>query len=229
MVVGNGMIARAFREFAQDASVLIFASGVSNSMETERREFEREKTLLEAARKEHRDRLLVYIGTCSADDPERRDSPYVVHKLEMERFLEQHKSPWLVLRLPLAIGPVRGGHTLAPYLFERISRGERFQVWQGATRYPIDVDDVVRIARRLIGDPDYRNRRINVALRPYTVLAFVRIMESIVGKPALFDLLPKGSHYDIRCPELEALGAELALERDEGYLERVLRKYYAAP
>ena len=47
-------------------------------------------------------------------------------------------------------------------------------------------------------------------------------MESIVGKPAVFDLLPKGNHYAIRCPELDALSAELALEKDEGYGARVL-------
>jgi len=207
--------------------VLIYAAGVSNSDETDLSAFERERQRLIAARNRYSDRFLVYFGTCSADDPERRETPYVVHKLEMERLLEHHGSPWMVVRLPLAIGPGRSSQTLAPFLHERISRGERFQVWQHATRYPIDVHDVARITERLIRDRANWNRRINVALRAYSVLEFVRAMESILGKSAVYDVVPRGGHYEIRCPEVEALAEELALDADDGYLDRVLRKYFA--
>jgi nucleoside-diphosphate-sugar epimerase len=228
VIVGHGLLAKAFAGFEHTERVLVYAAGVSDSLETDPAAFERERKLLETARAQHPERLLVYFGTCSADDPDRRETPYVTHKLEMERVLEQHPAPWMVLRLPLAIGPVRGGHTLAPFLYERISRGERFQVWQHATRYPIDVQDVVRIAARLIPNRAHWNRKINVALRAYSILDFVRTMESIVGRPAIYELVPKGRHYEIRCPEVEALVEELALEADEGYLDRVLRKYFAA-
>ena len=227
MIVGSGMMARAFAEFGEDPKVLVFASGVSDSLETRPEAFAREKNLLEAARERHRQALLLYFGTCSADDPEQRSSAYVAHKLAMESFLEHAGGPWMVLRLPLAIGPGHRGKALAQYLYERISRGEPFEVWEHATRHPIDVADVVKIARRFIADPAHWNCRINVALRAYPVLEFVRAMESIVGKPAHYRLLPKGRPYAIRCPELEGLSGALGLDADEGYLERLLRKYYA--
>lgn len=226
MIVGHGLLAKAFAAFESTERVLVYAAGVSNSLETDQAAFEREKKLLETARAQHPDRLLVYFGTCSADDLDRRGTPYVAHKLEIERVLEQYSAPWMVLRLPLAIGPVRGGHTLAPFLHERITRGERFQVWQHATRYPIDVEDVVRIARQLMGTRNYWNRRINLALRAYPVLEFVRVLQSLIGRPAVYDLVPKGRHYEIRCPEVESLAGELALDYSDRYLERVLRKYY---
>jgi nucleoside-diphosphate-sugar epimerase len=227
MIVGHGMLAQAFSSFREDGSVLIFASGVSNSLETGPRAFARERALLLQARKEHQAKLMIYFGTCSVDDPDRRETPYVVHKLEMEAILERAQAPWMALRLPLAIGPHRHGHTLAPFLYERISRGERFEVWEHATRYPIDVEDALRVGRLFFGDRKLWNRRINVALRAFPVLEFVRVMQSIVGKRALYDLVPKGAHYPIRCPEVAALAQELNLDLSDRYLERILRKYFS--
>jgi nucleoside-diphosphate-sugar epimerase len=195
-------------------------------METRAAAFARERDLLTRARTQHADKLLLYFGTCSADDPERRDSPYVAHKLAMESFLEDAGRPWMVLRLPLAIGPGHRGRTLAQYLYDRIARGERFEVWQHATRYPVDVADALRAARHFLAAREFHNRRINVALRAFPVPEFVRIMQDIVGKRALYDLVPKGRHYAIACPEIEAAAGKLELDFSEGYLERVLRKYF---
>jgi nucleoside-diphosphate-sugar epimerase len=169
---------------------------------------------------------MLYFGTCSVEDPDQQRSPYVAHKLEMESRLERSPGPWMVLRLPLAIGPGHRGRALAQFLFDRISRGEPFDVWERATRYPVDVDDILRIARRFIADRSLWNRRINVALRAYPVPEFVRAMEAIVGKSAVCQRLPKGRHYPLVCPELAAITRELDLDVDAGYLERVLRKYY---
>jgi nucleoside-diphosphate-sugar epimerase len=229
MIVGSGMMARAFAAWRGDRDVVVFASGVSNSLETDPAAFAREKALLTETRAKHPEALLLYFGTCSVDDPDRRETPYVLHKLEIELLLEQAGAPWMVLRLPLAIGPGHRGRALAQFLYDRVSRGEAFEVLQRATRYPIDVADVVRIARRFVADRAQWNRRINVALRAYPVIEFVRVMEAIVGKRARYHLVPKGRHYAVHCPELAAIARELNLESDEGYLERVLRKYFARP
>lgn len=228
MVVGDGMMASSFSAFRGNERVVVYAAGVSNSLETDPAAFAREATRLQQVREAHPGKLMVYFGTCSVDDADRRDTPYVAHKLMMESLLERHGAPWIVLRLPLAIGPGRRGHTLAPYLYERITRGESFEVWEHSTRYPVDVADVLRIARRIIDVSANWNRRINVALRPFPVPEFVRIMESIVGKPAVYTRVPRGRHYAIDCPEVRALARELELDYSERYLERVLRKYFAA-
>ncbi len=227
MIVGSGMMARAFAAFGPDRRTLIFASGVSNSLESDPAAFRRERELLEHTRAAHPAALLVYFGTCSVHDPDRRDTPYVRHKLAMESLLERLGGDWMVLRLPLAIGPSHRSPTLAQYLHDRISRGEPFEVWANAIRYPIDVDDARRIAERLVADPAARNRRIEVALRSFPVSAFVRAMEGIVGKPARCSYVQRGEPYALECPEATRLAAELGLEIGEGYLDRVLRKYFA--
>lgn len=228
MIVGSGMMAKAFAAFEQDRRVVIFASGVSNSLETSPAAFQRERDLLLRARTAHPNALLVYFGTCSVYDPDRHDTPYVRHKQEMESLLEASSGPWLVLRLPLALGPGHRGRTLGRFLHEHILNGKPFEVWAGSTRYPIDVEDVLRIAKRLISDQSNWNRRINVALRAFSVLDFVHVMETIAGKPARYTLLSKGQHYEVDCQEIIRLAGELQLDFSAGYLERVLRKYFTA-
>ena len=229
MIVGSGMMAQAFSAFAHQPDVLVFASGVSDSMEARDAAFARERELLSHALAAHREALLLYFGTCSVYDPDRRETPYVRHKLAMEELISTAPNPWMVLRLPLAIGPGHRGNALANYLYERIQRGEPFDVWAGATRYPIDVVDTFRIASRLLADRALWRRRINVALRAYRVMDFVAILERIVAKRARYNLLHKGRPYEVHCPELASLAGELQLDMSEGYLEKVLRKYFRGP
>lgn len=220
------MMARAFSAFGGRADVVIFASGVSNSLETDSAAFSREKALLEQVRKDNPAALLVYCGTCSADDPELRDTPYVRHKLAMESLLSASDGPWLVLRIPLAIGRNSRSRTLAQFLHERIARGQPFEVWEGAARFPIDVEDIFRIGSRFIDDPALWNRRINVALRSFPVRDFVSVMERIVGRKANCTLVRRGRRYELACPEALQVARELDLDLGEQYLEKLLRKYF---
>lgn len=221
------MIATAFSGFIPDNSVVVFASGVSDSSEMREAAFDREKALLRRTRAENAGKLLVYFGTCSVADSDKRDTPYVLHKIAMERLLQESGDPWMVLRVPLAIGPMHRSRTLAQFLYEQISNERPFEVWTGATRYPIDVADAVRISSLFIEQPSFWNRHINLALRAFPVLEFVRSMERIVGKPARCELIPKGEHYNLSCPEVAAVASRIGLDFSEQYLDKVLRKYFS--
>src|SRR5882672_4521886 len=161
MVVGSGMMAQAFSAYAKNPRIVIFASGVSDSLETDSRAFSREQSLLAEVRNANSRALLVYFSTCSIEDAERRNTPYVKHKLAMESYLAKFPGQWLVFRLPLVIGHGHRGATFAQFLYRKISRGESFEVWANATRYPIDVDDVLAVAREFIEHRQSFNRRIN--------------------------------------------------------------------
>ena len=65
-------------------------------------------------------------------------------------------------------------------------------------------------------------------MKAFPVLDFVRVMEQIVGKPSVYTLVRRGRHYAIHCPELSALAQALNLDFSDGYLDRVVRKYFAA-
>lgn len=226
MIIGDGMMAQAFCTFQTDRNVAVFASGVSDSLEERPEAFERERSLLLRTRAAHPEKLMVYFGTCSAVDPDRCDTPYVRHKVHMEALLEEAGAPWMVLRVALAIGPMHRSRTLAQFLYEKISRGQPFQVWTHATRYPIDVADAFRIGSHFIGQKSFWNRRINVALRAFSIMDFVRSMERIVGKQARYEAVEKGKHYELSCPEVMALAQPLNLDFRESYLDLVLGKYF---
>ena len=85
MIIGNGLLAKAFSDFENNEKILIFASGVSNSNETRRQEFEREEILLRKGLTTHKDKLIIYFSTCSVYEPSTNYREYTRHKLDMEK------------------------------------------------------------------------------------------------------------------------------------------------
>lgn len=228
MIIGSGLLAQAFSpEFSQREDVCIYAAGVSNSGCRDGQEFERERLRLGAALLQagHVD-AFIYFSTCSIDDPEARDTPYVQHKLAMERLVAAHPRH-LILRLPQVAGRTPNPHTLLNFLYGRISRSEAFPLWSNARRNIIDVDDVVAIVGCLIADRSARNLVFNIA-NPvsYAMPDIVAAMERVIGKRAIYNVEPRGAEYPIDIRALLPLLDQAAVKFGDDYLERVLEKYY---
>lgn len=229
MVVGHGMIAKAFSRYAADDRVVLFASGVANSRTTDTREFEREQELLGRTIALCRDKLLVYISTCSVDDKDVAQSPYVMHKLNMEALIAHSVGTYLILRLPQVVGKSSNPHTLVNYLHDCIVRGKRFAVWRNAVRYLIDVEDVVQITSHLVDHTTVRNAAINIVSRPYAIPDIVAVLERITGCRADCEFEDRGANYHIDGALSSQIAARLNITFDELYLESMLAKYYAKP
>lgn len=229
MIVGTGLLARAFAaHFADDPRVLVYAAGVSNSACTDNREFAREKKGFEdCIAHAGEQKIVVYFGTCSVDDPDALATPYVRHKVEMEDRV-QRMPRHLLVRLPQVAGRTPNPHTLLNYLHARIVRSERFALWARARRNIIDLDDVVSVVLALFrrGDP-LRAPLLNVAnTRSYSAHEIVAAFERVTGKRAIYDEVSRGSDYAIQVDEALPLFAAEGVRFDEGYLDRVVRKYY---
>ena len=68
--------------------ICIYAAGVSNSNCGDAHEFDRERQRVGTALNQSRHvDAFVYFGTCSTYDPQISSSPYVQHKLAMERMV----------------------------------------------------------------------------------------------------------------------------------------------
>ncbi len=228
MIIGSGLLAKAFiPAFFESENVCIYAAGVSNSGCHDLHEFEREKLRLISALDQARSLdAFVYFGTCSVEDPEVSDTPYVKHKLSMEQLVAAHPRH-LIARLPQVAGRTPNPHTLLNYLFARISRSESFCLWRNARRNIIDVDDVASITRHLVAAPALRNITLNVANSlNYPMSKIVATMENAVGKRAIYDVAERGGGYPIDnlriLPALEASGIVF----DDTYLPKVIEKYY---
>ena len=228
MIVGTGLIARAFAPHLQAlAGACIYAAGVSNSSCTDPREFERERQrVAEAIAAASAGSLFLYFSTCSVDDPAVRESAYVRHKLAIEQVVRQ-RDRHLILRLPQLAGNTPNPHTLLNHLYARIVRSERFAVWRGAARNIIDVDDVARIVTDLVVSEGADGETINVAnSRSYPILDIVRSIETVAGRKALFDIIERGTGYEIDIERIQPALRRCGVSFPQDYLLRVMRKYY---
>lgn len=227
MIIGNGLLARAFAPHcAANPDLVVFASGVSNSRETDPEAFARERRMLETVLDQQK--KLVYFSSCSIADPDQADAPYVLHKRAQEALIAERAARYAIYRLPQVVGRIDNPHTLTNYLYQTIASGDVFHVWTKARRNLIDVDDVAAIGARLLERGDADNRVTNIACPfPVAILDLVRIFESVMDRRAYFDLIESGGSYDIDVELAMSAAAEAGVVIDDNYIHQLIRKYYA--
>jgi nucleoside-diphosphate-sugar epimerase len=185
MIVGGGMLARACEKWKDEANVLIFASGVSDPHCVDQKEFFREWSLLdEWLKKSFPGFLLVYFSTTALEDMKRMDSPYALHKLNMENFITRHFKNYLILRLPVMVGPHINPHTFVSKFREWIKEDKRFTVQSNVVRELLDVEYLVELLTMMI-DAKHTGR-YSIDGIPTTPCDVAIILEGIMKKPAMF-------------------------------------------
>ncbi len=227
MIVGSGLLARAFSPIYQaNDDVLVFASGVSNSLETSEAAFTRERRLLEEVLERHQGKL-IYFGSCSVVDADRRATPYASHKSQMES-LVLARAGSLVLRLPQVVGRTTNASTLTNFLCSKIMQGEPFNVWSLAERNLVDADDVAAIGVVAVErmQPGESGRMSIAAPRSVPVLELVAMFERLLGRKANYTVERRGAPLWIDAPEAQRIALDLGIDLGDGYVERILRKYY---
>lgn len=225
MIIGNGLIANLFRENDRE-DVVFFASGVSNSLETKKSSFLREERLLRESMKAGEGKIFVYFSTCSIYDSSKNGSPYVNHKLRMERLVEEHSSPYLILRVSNAVGKGGNPNLLMNYLVRCVKEHQEINVYTLATRNLIDADDVKEITLQLI-EQKILNQIINVAyLENFSTSEIIEVIEKHFGYKAKIVEYVSGQSYLISIPEVEQYFTDHHLPDREAYLMRILKRYY---
>jgi UDP-2-acetamido-2,6-beta-L-arabino-hexul-4-ose reductase len=225
MVVGSGMLAKSFYSYKYNDEVVIFASGVSNSKETDSYEFEREKKLLLQVIKENELNKLIYFSTCSINDNSMSSSPYVKHKISMESMIQKICNDYHIFRLPQVVG-YSNSPTIVNYLYKSITENIKFVVYKYATRNLIDVDDVFEISDYLINNNLYSNEITNIATtHNCSIIDIVSLLERIVDKKATFTIEASGEKQSIDIDRILAILEERNILL-EGYPNLIIKKYY---
>ncbi len=93
MVIGSGDIASAL---TARQGITFFASGVSNSLCTDQKEFDREKELLNKVYKLNKENRLVYFSTLSIYE---KDTPYTKHKRNQEEYIKWRFPKYCIIRI----------------------------------------------------------------------------------------------------------------------------------
>ena len=142
MVIGKGLLGTSFLLSSENDndSRVIFASGVSNSKETDIKQFNREKELILKHIKT--DKKFIYFSSILSDIV---DNPYYNHKLAMEELVKTNSSNYLIFRVPQIVGYSNNPNTLMNYLIRNIKDSNEVVINEGIKRALIDVTDIVRI------------------------------------------------------------------------------------
>lgn len=227
MVVGNGMVANAFRQYENDDNVIIFASGVSNSKENNYSEFEREFKLL----KSHitSKKKIIYFSTCSIFDESISSSRYIQHKKFIENFIQKHCHQYIIFRLPNVVGNTKNNNTSFNFFKNKITQGDEIQVQKQATRYIVDIDDIGELLPFFISNPNYKKETINVCFNnKISVQDLVMEMSRVLDKNAIIALCDGGTDYDVNNTEfihsLEEQGYAFNYKYNSSIIEKYLRQ-----
>lgn len=196
MIVGDGLIARAMKKYDSNDEIIIFASGVSNSSEISPKEFEREKILLSEyiGQKER----LVYFSTCSIFDKSLSQSKYVLHKINMEKFITHHFENYIIFRLPTIVADSSNPNTLINFLLDKIKNGQVIRVYKKACRYLLDINVMSYLLPFIIDNDIYNKQIINIAFdKPIKIIEIIKTFETTLNIKANIKLIDKGHCFSI--------------------------------
>ncbi|MCX7549363.1 NAD-dependent epimerase/dehydratase family protein [Xanthomarina sp. F2636L] len=229
MVIGNGLMAQAFKEYYLNDEVVIFASGVSNSTETNEKAFIRELNLLEKIILDYPKSKLVYFSTCSIEDESVKKNLYVKHKIKVEEYIAENCDSYIIFRVSNVVGKRGNANTLINYLVQAIQENKEITLWQKAERNIIDIEDVIFIANYVLNN-DFNNETINIAFRKsFLVTDIVKLIEQFLSKKATINLIDKGNRLRIDtskiAPALDTIETEKRANLQ--YISSLLKKYYA--
>lgn len=224
MVVGRGLIATRFRNFTDD-SVLVFASGVSNSKLLDSEEYQREIELLSSHIEESPDKLFIYFSTYSVDDPDLIKTNYVQHKIQIEELIKKKMKRFLIVRTSNVVGNHPNPYTVTNFFFNKITNGEKFDCWKGAVRNLLDIDHLYEMTLQLLKEGVQNETVYLVNPVCYPALDIVREMEETLKLKADYSVIDKGVHFKVNTTESERLFKKLGLDINN-YLKNLLKKYY---
>ena len=227
MVIGNGLMAQAFYRYMNDDNILIFASGVSSSKFCTAYDCSREEALLRKSLDKCGDKILfVYFSSCSIASSNLVNDLYHTHKKKMEGIIQMNTKRYAIFRLPNVVGSFGNLDTLFYYLVDKVKRQEAFELWSGAKRNIIDIEDVVNIVNNIIDDNIFINEITNVAnLKDVTVDEIVYEIAKHLGVDVNYSKIEYNDNYFIDTTKVHSIIDRMGLNFNANYLERVVKKY----
>lgn len=227
MVIGNGMIANRFINYKNDENIIIFASGVSNSKDKTKQNFEREFALLKQTVTDNPAKQLVYFSTCSIDDQDLKNAPYVVHKIEIERFIKGNVAGYYIFRISNLAGVSNNPYTLLNFFVFNILHQHPFTIWKKASRNIIGIDDMFKLVNYFLQEKMAINSVINIANpKNYSVPYIITTIEEHLHKKGIYNEVERGDDYNIDISIIEPIIEKLKILFNDNYPDLLLKKYY---
>lgn len=226
MVIGSGAIAKRFEGYLNQDNYLIF-TGIHNSEIKDEKKFQAEEDSIRLQIKQNPQVNFVYLSSCSVLDPLGFKSPYSLHKIKMESMIPLVAKNYHIFRLPNLIGQSDVESGLVNYLIKNILAGSSFDIWRGAERNFIDIDDAFLVIHHILSQHSYLNSVINIASsRTTSILEAVCDLEVFLKRKANYRLVDRGESYKIDISETLSAIKLLDLQFDSKYFIKAIEKHW---
>jgi hypothetical protein len=219
MILGRGLIATAFKNSVFDSPLyVVFASGVSNSMESDPEAYARELALLDSSIVKNT--TILYFSTTSIFDPTKLDSPYILHKLKVEQTIREKAESYIIVRLPILVGRTNNPHTLINFMVSAIRNKRTVELHALACRHLLDIDDLIPLLT-----PYQSDKKIRLVLNipgsnKIPVPELVKKIEAVLGTSGVFIWKETGACYDIPSGTEDVIYVNR-----NNYVDQILTKY----
>jgi 6-pyruvoyl-tetrahydropterin synthase len=222
MVIGNGSIAKVFKqEFENDDSVIIFASGVSNSNEKNLSEYQRETILLQNTLTKFPEKKIVYFSSIFSKYV---NSQYFNHKELMENLIIKNSNNFIIIRLPQIISNSGNQNNLINFLVNSIRNNHSLEIQKDVCRALIDVDDLKKVTLEVI--KNFNNKILNFSkIENITVVNLCEMIFKILdSKVKIVEVPPKFNTPNLNnSPEIDNILEHLIDKKN--YTNKILKKY----
>jgi nucleoside-diphosphate-sugar epimerase len=190
-IIGSGFIAARFKKyhkFLKKKKIIIYAAGISNSLEVNKKNLEREVLKIKNFIHNNKKKL-IYISTCSVNDKSRRRKLYVKNKIKIEKIIKQESKEYMIIRLPEIIGKNKNPNTLTNFFYNKIVKDESFTVFKSSRRNLLDADDAIKNCIKIIRSYRKNKKVINLLNKKFnTPLQIVNNFEKILKKKGIYKL-----------------------------------------
>ena len=222
VIIGSGFIAKKFKKhqnFLKNSNTVIYAAGISNSLEQKSSNLEREVRKVQNFII-HNNRRIIYISTYSINDTQRSKNRYVKNKIKIEKIIKNKVSKYLIIRLPELVGFSKNPYTLTNFFFNKIVNKEKFIVYKNTKRNLLDIDDAITNCMKLIKLYKRKNYEVNILnKKDYKPIEIVESLEKILKIKGIYKF-----KKIYRSNFKKSNTFYINLKKD--YLNRILKKYY---
>ncbi len=221
-IIGSGFIATKFKKylrFIKKNKVIVYAAGISNSLEIDKKNLEREILKFKDFTQKNKKKL-IYISTYSVNDNSRNNKLYVKNKIKIEKIIKRDNDEYIIIRLPEIIGKTKNLNTLTNFFYNNIINNKPFKVFKNSRRNLLDIDDAIKNCLKIIRKNKNKNRIINLLnIKFNTPLQIVINLEKILQKKGIY----KFNNNKINKWSLKN---NYFFHSKKNYLIKTLKKYY---
>ena len=140
MVIGNGLLGNVFSlDCDKYNDFIIFASGVSDSKNTDSNSSNREEELITKTLLENTGLTFIYFSSILTDTI---NNDYYKHKLKMEELVKLKAEKYIIFRIPQIVGFLGNQNNLFNHLVNNVKTNTSNIVYSNVERSIVDIDDL---------------------------------------------------------------------------------------